>query len=930
MSGGGAAKSAAAWLRRARSRLRAAPDPAARARELAAEAAARADATRGRAPAEGLDWARAEEELLAAGGLEAEDPARRRARRRVAAQLHAASRHAESLAILDELAAGLRTGDRTGRGELEGARTVVLARLGRMDEAIGAARAARRSWLAAGRADAAAQVDVNLGNVLHRQERHRPALRAYRRALEALDTLGRRGHGLARAAAWLGVGNAGSFLGRGPEAREAYRHAEALFEASGREHHRLVAAYNRHYLELLEARPQAALDGLAAVREGFEELGDRAATTNCDLDLAEVFLHLRTWPEAERAGRRALASARDLGLDTEAARAAVHLARALAERGGSGRAAEAEARLEEAEGIFEREGNAAGLAHARVLRAELLLRRGRAAQALGPARRAVRELRRQGVAPREAAALVAEARALLADAPAPSSRRAARARLDRAARLGRAGKWSALESRSLLARLDFEEGLIARARRGAESAARLAEELSAELESDRARSAFLGDLHAVFRDGVRYWLSAPRPDLVRAFSLAERSRCFALRQGRRLAPSERRRALEAFAAPAGTRGASVGALVDDGPVEPPSAAALPVLELGVVQDHLGAGELLVSYQCWPRRGGGEAVALVVDRTSAKQVLLPAADLEERVSLLAAAAERSALLVAADAPEAARRAARSRIVEHAAALARVLVEPLAGLLEPARRLLLVPDGPLHGLPFGLLPGPGGGAPLGLDRELLQLPSASWLARRSRRRKKPGPLLAAGLADEAAPLVDRELRAVVRAARRGGRRARLLRGTKARFAAFAEAVPEAGIVHFAGHGSFRWDGPEMSALRFADGWASLTEIEGVDFHADLTVLSACRGGAVRAGGGQFAGLTRALLRAGSRSVLASPWTVSDRTAARFFAAFHRELAAGRPAPAALRAALGAEKDPTEALSFALVGAPWCGPAGRGRTG
>ena len=81
--------------------------------------------------AEGLEWARAAEALLARELKDPGDPDRSRAKRRVAAHLHAMARHAEALELLDELAAELHADDRQGRAELQGARTGVLARLGR-------------------------------------------------------------------------------------------------------------------------------------------------------------------------------------------------------------------------------------------------------------------------------------------------------------------------------------------------------------------------------------------------------------------------------------------------------------------------------------------------------------------------------------------------------------------------------------------------------------------------------------------------------------------------------------------------------------------------------------------------------------------------------------------------------------------------------
>ncbi|MCP4662598.1 MAG: CHAT domain-containing protein [bacterium] len=122
----------------------------------------------------------------------------------------------------------------------------------------------------------------------------------------------------------------------------------------------------------------------------------------------------------------------------------------------------------------------------------------------------------------------------------------------------------------------------------------------------------------------------------------------------------------------------------------------------------------------------------------------------------------------------------------------------------------------------------------------------------------------------------------------------------------------IVHFATHGLLNNDSPLNSALALTipaefsedreNGLLQVWEIfERVRLDADLVVLSACR---TAAGKEQFGegliGLSRAFQYAGARSVLATQWSVPDRTTAELMSRFYRHLLSGKTQDEALRAA------------------------------
>lgn len=117
----------------------------------------------------------------------------------------------------------------------------------------------------------------------------------------------------------------------------------------------------------------------------------------------------------------------------------------------------------------------------------------------------------------------------------------------------------------------------------------------------------------------------------------------------------------------------------------------------------------------------------------------------------------------------------------------------------------------------------------------------------------------------------------------------------------------IIHLAAHGLIDPSEPGnskiiLSSARGQQGQLTLTEILDLDLDAELTVLSACETGSgrVRKGDG-VQSLARAFLYAGSRSVIASLWKVSDREAMLTMQRFYESHLGGKLTPGrALRAA------------------------------
>jgi CHAT domain-containing protein len=257
-----------------------------------------------------------------------------------------------------------------------------------------------------------------------------------------------------------------------------------------------------------------------------------------------------------------------------------------------------------------------------------------------------------------------------------------------------------------------------------------------------------------------------------------------------------------------------------------------------------------------------------------------------------------------------------------ALYDALLRPFHDRLAPGLRLILVPHGPLHYLPFHAF---HDGRQFLLDRhEISYLPGASVLRYCRETRPAKGGLAAFGYSFEGRlPYAVEEARLVTQ--HLDGEA--FLEGavTSAHLRA---ALPGRRVLHLATHGEFRPDNPLFSGLALSDGWLTTLDIFGLHLDASLVTLSACQTGrSVVGGGDELMGLMRAFLYAGSASLVLSLWSVEDRSAAEIMGSFYHNLAHSWTKSAALRAAQlqalhsgdGLRSHPYYWAPFVLVGDP-----------
>lgn len=334
------------------------------------------------------------------------------------------------------------------------------------------------------------------------------------------------------------------------------------------------------------------------------------------------------------------------------------------------------------------------------------------------------------------------------------------------------------------------------------------------------------------------------------------------------------------------------------------AAAERVPSLAELHRELADDHALVDYVVLPdvvaalvvRRGGTRLIRLAIPTDTI-------AALARRLTLSFARRGRSVDMARA-----------SFDTDAAQALFDGVVAPLRGGLEGATRITLIPDGPLHHVPFAALT-PDRDRDVYLLDELeidhaLSLAAVDLGARRDWRAERV--LLVQtnvpGAAEERAALHATWASRVLE-----------LADAAATEPALPNAVARAGIVHFATHAEASDRDPLTTHLRLApapgsDGLLHVGEIAPRSYERRLVVLASCESlvGPLVSGEG-FVGLTRSFVAAGASGVVATRWPIGA-TAASFSRVFYDALAAGRSHAAATRdAQLALRRRPETAHPF-----------------
>jgi CHAT domain-containing protein len=233
-------------------------------------------------------------------------------------------------------------------------------------------------------------------------------------------------------------------------------------------------------------------------------------------------------------------------------------------------------------------------------------------------------------------------------------------------------------------------------------------------------------------------------------------------------------------------------------------------------------------------------------------------------------------------------------------------------ESYRRLVIVPHGALHYVPFAALLDDSGRF-LIAKSEIVVAPSASvWqmLGSRSSEARKfvafANPDLVSRSVEDL-PYSDQEAAEIVKSMPPQGHQ--VFRGKNATKARLLAAAPTADVLHFATHGEF----PDENAMDVHAIWLadedgrsaalSAAEVRKLPLRGTrLVVLSVCNGGLYRIGpADEPYGLLPAFLEAGAQNVSGTLWPLDDQFGRDFMIEFYKHLSADGAAGALRKASM-----------------------------
>lgn len=268
------------------------------------------------------------------------------------------------------------------------------------------------------------------------------------------------------------------------------------------------------------------------------------------------------------------------------------------------------------------------------------------------------------------------------------------------------------------------------------------------------------------------------------------------------------------------------------------------------------------------------------------------------------------------------------------VAKLLLAPAAPLLKD-KRILISADGSLQYLPFAVLQRPGSTRPLGIDHEIVYLPSATslLLLREELTNRKPPAKTIALLADPVFDPADPRIKEPM-GVQRWTRSAQSLSLTRIPFTRReaqsildlvspgqswlstdtnasrqtleSKQMQNYRYIHIATHGILDASNPDLSGLVLSlydrngttlPGRITAADIFQLNLKADLVVLSGCStalGKEVRGEG--LIGMVRAFMYAGTPRVLASLWNVEDAATVEFMRHFYEGILKRKLSPAA----------------------------------
>lgn len=786
--------------------------------------------------------------------------------------------------------------------------------LGQYGPALEAADGARRIFQQLGDTRRAGHVEINVGNIYHRQDRFEEGLARYERAYEMLLPHGD-SEGIAVALYNMAV--CLITLNDFPRALATYQRARKMFVHYGMKLLVTQSDYNIAYLYYLRGEYGRAIQMLRATREESEKNGDAHVLALCYLDLSEIYLELNLSAEAMETAHQGYLRFRELGMAYEEAKCMANKAVALSQLGKSVQALElfAEARLK-----FVKENNVVWPSLIDLYRAVVLSHEGRFFEARRLCKQAADFFEDSALGGKAVLCRLLLARLSLQTGDIEASQEEAGHALALLAKM---------EAPVLSYQAHFLMGEIRRANgdaRGAyeswQTARAHLETLRSSLRSEELKISFMKNRLEVYENLIRSCLEDPdkKGAAEESFQYIELAKSRSLMEllqqarpsvpivekgqselGRRIREMReelnwyyRRIEIEQLRSEESARkqiqklekqaqeheNELLRALRELPSSEGP--AALPenygaATSLANIRESLPAETALIEYFSVH----GQFLAAIVTRDGLKIVpLTPATRVAGLVRMLRFQLSKTCL-----GKEYIRMFERPLLAAAQAHLRELFGELVAPLLNKlnAKHLVIVPHGALHYVPFHALF--DGHEYLIDSHPISYAPSSGIYSLCQRKKMEPqGAPMVLGVPDARAPFIEQEVRAVA-AALPGSK---LVIGAKAAEEALRSGGEQSRLIHLATHGMFRQDNPMFSGIRLGSSYLNLYDLYHLKLGAELVTLSGCATGLnVVAAGDELLGLVRGLLFAGAQSLLLTLWDVHDKSTAEFMASFYKRL-------------------------------------------
>jgi CHAT domain-containing protein len=838
--------------------------------------------------------------------------------------MYALDEHAEAVQLHEQAIALF---EQTGE-EAELARTLSgsiqsLLLLGRYDQALSAGERAGAIFQQQGNTRRLARLEINIGNIYHRQDRFTEALVFYERAYEQMlahDDA----EGLAAVLSNLSLCHIS--LNDFPKALELHQVARRHCEQKGMPILVAYADYNIAYLYFLRGEYGRSIQMLRDASVSAKKANDPYQLALCNLDLSEIYLELNLSTEAGELGRAANAAFHDLGFGYEAAKALGFAAIASSRQG---QAFEAVKLFAQAKEMFVRDQNQVWPSLIDLYEALVLFTEGR-----------LFEARRLCASAHEFFCTSSmRGKAVLADLLlARIALRLGDTKLAKQHCGMALTDLSNLDSPTLLYQAEFLMGEVERVTGNEDAAyesycrARTAvERLRSSLRGEELKIAFFENKLEVYESLVDICLRRQN-SFEEAFAYIEQAKSrtlmdllnqpihvptavdpgqselvrsirnlreelnwyYNLIEREQLRPEERsQERVQQLEQQARSRESDLMRAVKEATVAEANEAGLQVpsnMSLEEIRSVLSADTALVEFFCTHDR------VIVCVLTRDKLHICPVT-VQSRIQKLLQFLQFQMSKFRLDPQYVATfsQALLESTEAHLKSLYQELIAPIRHLLT-ARHVVFVQHGLLHYVPFHAL---HDGESYLIDRfSISYAPSASIYAHcQTKAVNATGDSLILGVPDERTPAIRAEVDVLARILPN----AKLFIGEEATENVLHTYGPRSKSVHIATHGYFRQDNPMFSSIRLGTSHLSLYDMAHLELPVELVVLSGCATGLnVVTPGDELMGLVRGLLQAGAQSLILSLWDVHDDSTKEFMVEFYTQLQEGRSQAEAMQSA------------------------------